>query len=519
MAYNFFSFSGGSIFLGRYLFSAHTIYRKQVVSLLAASLLTILVAVLHTLRISPIPNLDINPFAMIASCLILGWGVLNYDIINLTPIARDVLFENLLDGVLVVDGMATLVDFNPAAGKILRLPADAAGKPLSECVPEGIFSVLHSLKLGGNPVEIQADLTTGCAYEAYRVALAQEKQDVGNLIVLHEFSQRKNAEQALVKLNLELEQHVEQLQLTGQALRASQDGYRMLLENAVFPLVIVNLADNHIMFCNRRAAELFEAPAEVLVGNHAVTLYASAAGRVGFLEPLMRNGHVSDYEVELITASGKRFWALLSSQIISYEGRPAATTSFNNITDQKLAHDKLRESEERYRLLAEYSNDVIWTMDLNGRFTYVSPAVQNLRGYTPDEVLAQSLDEVICPGSLPIVLSGIQRSIKAARENHPIVDKYIEIEQPCKKGGTVWTEATARLIMDDQGAPAGFVGVSRNISERKRIQDQLQETLSELTLFNQAMVGREIRMIELKQEINELMQQDGSPPRYVIPTD
>ncbi len=138
------------------------------------------------------------------------------------------------------------------------------------------------------------------------------------------------------------------------------------------------------------------------------------------------------------------------------------------ITERKLAEQKLRESEARYRLLAENSTDVIWVMDLQGRFQYVSPSVFQLRGYTPEEVTRQPLEEVVCESSLQRIREDMARAIRQARGEQPVAVSLTEVEQPRKDGTTVWTEVSAKLIFDDNGNSVGIQGVSRDITERKR---------------------------------------------------
>ncbi len=133
------------------------------------------------------------------------------------------------------------------------------------------------------------------------------------------------------------------------------------------------------------------------------------------------------------------------------------------------ALDGLRESEARFRLLAESANDVIWTMSLEGRFTYVSPSVEKLRGYTPEEVVAQPLESVVTPAFAPALrslLEGLARRIRAGERSFSIPAQ--EVEQPCRDGSTVWTEVIVTPLFDGAGRFLHVLGVSRNISERRR---------------------------------------------------
>ena len=138
------------------------------------------------------------------------------------------------------------------------------------------------------------------------------------------------------------------------------------------------------------------------------------------------------------------------------------------LTASQEARSALRISEERHRLLADNASDVIWTMDLAGHFTYVSPSVERLRGYTAAEAMQQTLDQGFTPESAEIAATGLGRAIQAIQATQPVPNFRAELEQPCKKGGTVWTEVNVTGLQNDLGEFVSLLGVTRDISERKR---------------------------------------------------
>ncbi len=161
-----------------------------------------------------------------------------------------------------------------------------------------------------------------------------------------------------------------------------------------------------------------------------------------------------------------------------------------DITDKKQAEEKLKIREQQYRLIAHNSLDVIWTMDLNGHFTYISPSITKLRGYTPEETMTQSLEEMISPGSLALVLAEHQKRLEAIRTNTYLPPSILEVEQPCKDGSSVWTEVVSDKFCDEHGNVIGLIGVSRNITERKKMQDALRKSEQRFwDMFNNAPFG------------------------------
>ncbi|MFW5821092.1 MAG: PAS domain S-box protein [Bacteroidota bacterium] len=135
----------------------------------------------------------------------------------------------------------------------------------------------------------------------------------------------------------------------------------------------------------------------------------------------------------------------------------------------KTAEKRLFERQDEFRLLAENSNDVIWKMSRDGKFLYVSPSVEKLRGFTSGEVLGQSITEVLTPASFKTVeelINGFKGVMQSNPGKTPSV--ITELEQTCKDGSTIWTESSVKTIIDEKGEPAYFIGVTRDITERKQ---------------------------------------------------
>jgi len=137
----------------------------------------------------------------------------------------------------------------------------------------------------------------------------------------------------------------------------------------------------------------------------------------------------------------------------------------------------LRESEAKYRLIADHSGDCIWIVDLASlRFTYVSPAVFHIYGSTVEETLAQTVGEVMPPESFDLMMKVFEEEleIEAAGTANPERSRTVEVEEYRKDRSRIWIENVLSFLRDEKNRPVAVLGVSRDMTERKRLEAELR---------------------------------------------
>jgi diguanylate cyclase (GGDEF)-like protein/PAS domain S-box-containing protein len=145
---------------------------------------------------------------------------------------------------------------------------------------------------------------------------------------------------------------------------------------------------------------------------------------------------------------------------------------------------ELRESQELYRLLTEDTLDVIWKTDRNLHVTYISPSDERLRGFKAEEVVSHHVFEMFTPEGVAAVQKILQQWETSAKPISNTGFMIFESQHRCKDGRVLWGEIFAKEEHNAQGQIVGYHGITREISERKRLEDQVHQLA-----FNDTLTG------------------------------
>ncbi len=198
-------------------------------------------------------------------------------------------------------------------------------------------------------------------------------------------------------------------------------------------------------------------------------------------------GEIESYSLDkrFITRDGHILWTSMAARCVR---KPDGSVDYfvaiiEDINARVQAEQAVRASEEKYRLLTETLSDVVWTMDVETlRFLYVSPSVFRLRGFTPDEIIAEPMDAALTPEGSRMVRASIARQVDGFTSGTLPAGSFFvnEVEQPCKDGTTVWTEVVTSYFLNPTTGRVEVHGVTRDIRLRKKAEAETNRRLGEL---------------------------------------
>jgi PAS domain S-box-containing protein len=263
------------------------------------------------------------------------------------------------------------------------------------------------------------------------------------------------------------------------ALAESEGRFRRLVEGLQVG-VLIHGPRSEILFANPAAAELLGVPVETLVGKTSMDAAALAIREDG--SPFVGEDHpgpvalatgrpVRNVVIGFRRASGQDVvWLLVSADPQLGPDRNVARVvcTFSDITPQRQATERLRESEARYRQLVETAHDIIYRTDANGYFTYVNPVASRVLGYAPGELAGKHYLELIRPDHRARVQEQLRRQYWQRTAT-----SYDEFVALARDGRELWMGQNVQL-MQEGGRVEGFQAVARDITQRKAAEEALE---------------------------------------------
>lgn len=396
------------------------------------------------------------------------------------------LFDAMSSGVAVYrakdDGEDfLLLDLNEAGQKITRVYTDFIGRSVCDLFPGikdlGLFPVFQRVWKTGKPESHPAAL-----YRDYRLAFWVENHvyqlPSGELVsIFDDITERKQAEEAL---------------------REGERRFKAQYDGNPLPTFTWRQQGKDFLLIdlNARAKDVLGEQIEAFVGTRASEMYAD---RQEILRAFQR---CFDEQRILRTETRSEHFIPGKLVVVTFVFIPPdlIMVHMEDITERRQAEEALRESEEKYRRIAENVADVVWVSDLHLNITYVSPSVERMIGEPADVHMQRATEEKFPPDSLKKIHAVLAEEFE--REKDPKGDKnrarLIELEHYRADGTTVWLAMHISFVRDENGNPVGFLGVSRDIAERKRAEEALHESEERYRAFVDAtsdMVVRQGRSV------------------------
>ncbi|MGD9611603.1 MAG: PAS domain S-box protein [Kiritimatiellia bacterium] len=310
-------------------------------------------------------------------------------------------------------------------------------------------------------------------------------------------------------------QNVTERKQAEEKLRASLDRFQDITANlpgAIYQLQTGRTGALEVPYMSSGCEALFERPVAEMDFTGLLFDRMHVGDRALFEHSLAAAARVPErwsLEFRVSTPAGQTKWLRASANPRTLPGGAILWTGvLLDITRLKQAEDARRESEERFHLLVKNASDVIAVIDAAGILKYVSPAEEPVSGFRPEELIGKSIREVIHPDDLAQTLQAFQATVAQPEKTHRLECRHVH-----KNRGWFPVEIVGQSFLAEPAVKGVIVSV-RDVSERRKAEEEMSRQLAELRRWYAATLGREGRIAELKREVNALAKRLGQPPPY-----
>lgn len=255
-------------------------------------------------------------------------------------------------------------------------------------------------------------------------------------------------------------------------VRKSEEKFRKVFHSSPIMSAVTSIEGGRFLDVNEKFLQLLFLSREEVIGKTSAELglFVDPLQREAVIKMVEKKGSAKDMEVRIAARNGKIIEGLFSAEPITINGEKCLLTVMIDVTKQKQIEGALRESEEKYRMLIENSHDVIYTLDKEGIFTFLSPSLTNVLGYQMEEVVGKPFKSFVHPDDINKCEAALRKAMDTGERQ-----SGLEFRVRHSDGSWQWINSNAVTLKDKDGDFV-FEGVAVNITERKQSEASLLES-------------------------------------------
>ncbi|MDH4218708.1 MAG: PAS domain S-box protein [Candidatus Aminicenantes bacterium] len=252
------------------------------------------------------------------------------------------------------------------------------------------------------------------------------------------------------------------------ALKATEQKFAELSERAKNGVVIIQ--DGICKYANNSTTELLGYDLEEFKGKRFFDWFPSKdKENLAQRHKTQSTGNQvsSTFQTKVLHKDGSLKDIEFYSSLIQFEGRPAEMGIIKDISEIKKLEEALRRSEEKYQILVDNINEIIFMTDPGGKLTFISPSITQHLGYMPEEIIGKDFSDIVQPDDVPTLETNLRSILEGNKELHEL--------QLLDKNGNVRQVRISSCAMMENNEPVGILGISSDITEKKKVLEELNQ--------------------------------------------